>query len=105
MKRKKSPWQKAKLKKKRMRRYLLPVGKCVHLNEKFSGSNAHHMSSEIIIFIPVELHRHIEHSLKSGMGMVEMNLLAMQYLYCGLGGNFLEEEKNKILEVIYEVYG
>jgi uncharacterized membrane protein (DUF2068 family) len=55
--------------------------KCVHLNKKFPDSNAHHMSYNIIIYIPVELHRHIEHSLKSGYGMVEINLLAMQYLY------------------------
>ena len=78
---KKKAWQKAKLKKKRQRKYLLPVNNCVHLNEKFKDSNFHHMSYNIGLFIPVELHQHISHSLKSGLGMTEMNLLAMQYLY------------------------
>ena len=67
-------------KKKRLRRHLLPTNQCTHLNEKFKGSNAHHMSFNIVIYIPVELHRHITHSLKSNYGMVEMNLLALQYL-------------------------
>ena len=80
-KKKKSRWQKAKLKKKRIRRYLLPVNKCIHLNDKHPDLNFHHLSYNIGIFIPILLHQHISHSLKSGVGMVEMNLLAMQYLY------------------------
>lgn len=71
-------------KKRRLRKYLLPTSRCVHLNEKFAGSNAHHLSFNIVMYIPIELHQHIQHSLKSGVGMVEMNLLAMQFLYGGL---------------------
>ena len=74
--RKKKIW-----KKKRLRKYLLPINKCIHLNLKFPDSNFHHLSYNIGVFIPVELHQHIQHSLKSGVGMVEMNLLAMQFLY------------------------
>lgn len=80
----KRKFKKKRWKKKRLRKHLLPVEKCVHLNEKFPDSNAHHISSGIVIYIPVELHRHIDHSLKSGVGMVEMNLLSFQYLYGGL---------------------
>lgn len=100
-KKRKSQWLKAKLKKKRLRRYLLPVNKCVHLNEKFFGSNFHHMSYNIGIFIPVLLHQHIQHSLKSGVGMVEVNLLAMQFLYGGLGDNFLNNEEINELYLNY----
>lgn len=73
--------KKRRWKKPRRRKYLLPKDKCVALNEKFEGSNAHHLSYNIIMYIPIELHQHIKHSLKSGIGMTEMNLLAMQYLY------------------------
>lgn len=78
---KKKHWQKVKLRKKRQRKHLLPVAKCLHLNKKFPESNAHHMNFNIVVFLPVLLHQHIQHNLKSGVGMTEMNLLAMQYLY------------------------
>ena len=76
--------KKKRWKKKRLRRYLLPVNKCVQLNEKFEGCNAHHISAEIIIFIPIELHRHIDHSLKSGYNMSIINTLAFQFMFGGL---------------------
>lgn len=74
-------FKKKRWKKKRLRRHLLPVNKCVCLNEKFDGSNAHHISSGIIIYLPIELHQHIKHSLKSCVGMAEINILAFQFLY------------------------
>lgn len=80
----KRKWKKS-WKKKRVRKHLLPTNRCVHLNDKFPDSNFHHMSYNIGVYIPVELHRHIEHSLKSGRGMVEMNILALQYIYGELG--------------------
>lgn len=73
--------KKPRWKRKRLRKYLLPTAKCVKLNDKFIGSNFHHLSFNIGVYIPQELHRHITHSLKSGAGMVEMNLLAMQFIY------------------------
>jgi hypothetical protein len=76
--------KKPRWKKKRVRKYLLPVVKCCCLNQKFPGSNAHHISAEIIIYIPQELHRHINHSLKSGYGMAIINTLAFQFMYGGL---------------------
>ena len=75
---------KRRVNKKRARKHLLTVEKCVCLNEKFEGSNAHHMSRGIVIYLPVELHQHIVHSLKSGKGMSEINILAMQFLFGGL---------------------
>lgn len=78
MKKRKS---KPRWKRKRLRRHVLPATKCVKLNDKFLGSNAHHISAEIIIYIPQELHRHINHSLKSGYNMSVINILSFQYLY------------------------
>lgn len=80
----KRKFKKKRWKKKRVRRHLLPVEKCVHLNEKFPDSNAHHISAGIIIYIPVELHRHIDHSLKNGYNMAIINTLAFQFLFGGL---------------------
>jgi hypothetical protein len=77
-------FKKKRWKKKRSRKHLLPVIKCVHLNEKFLGSNAHHISAEIIIYLPIELHRHIDHSLKSGYNMSVINILAFQFIFGGL---------------------
>jgi hypothetical protein len=76
--------KKPRWKKKRDRRHLLPVSKCVCLNGKFPESNAHHISAEIIIYIPQELHRHINHSLKSGYNMSVINILSFQFMYGGL---------------------
>ncbi len=80
----KRKFKKSRWKRKRVRKYLLPVEKCVKLNDKFPGSNAHHISYNIVVFIPVELHRRIDHSLKSGYNMGIMNLLAMQFLFGGI---------------------
>ena len=76
---------KRRLKKKRVRKYLQQIAKCICLNEKFEGSNAHHLNSNIIIYLPIELHQHISHSMRSGKGMAVMNLLAMQFLFGSLG--------------------
>lgn len=76
--------KKPRWKKKRVRRHLLPVNKCVCLNQKFPGSNAHHISAGIIIYLPIELHRHIDHSLKSGYNMSIINTLAFQFMFGGL---------------------
>ena len=72
--------KKKRWKRKRLRKHLLPVEKCLKLNDKFTDSNFHHISYNIGVYIPILLHQHISHSLKSGVGMAEMNILAFQYL-------------------------
>ena len=67
------------------REYVLSKELCIQLNTKFKGSDFHHIMSCAGIYIPNYLHRSIKHSLKSGKGMAVMNLLAMQFLYGGLG--------------------
>ncbi|MCK4648409.1 hypothetical protein KAT51_02680 [bacterium] len=43
------------------------------LNEWFEGSEGHHMSEGVVIFISAKLHRSIKHNLKTGEGMDEIN--------------------------------
>lgn len=54
--------------------------KCIKMNDYFIGSDAHHLSKSIIVYIPSWLHRHIQHNLKTGENMREINMLAIQYL-------------------------
>ena len=77
----KRKFRKKRWKRKRLRKHLLPTNQCTQLNKRFENSEGHHMAFNIVVFIPQELHRHITHSLKSGLGMVEMNILSLQYLY------------------------
>ena len=62
------------------RSHLLPINKCIHLNESFIGCHAHHITKSIIINIPAELHNHIKHNMKTGEGMAEINMLTLQYI-------------------------
>ena len=50
------------------------------LNDKFPGSNGHHITRTLVIHIPEELHQHIGHNLRSGRNMDIINILAFQYL-------------------------
>lgn len=63
------------------RPHLLPIHACTCLNKRFSGSEGHHLSQSLAIFVPVELHQHIDHNLSSGLGMAEMNALALQFAF------------------------
>ena len=66
------------------RSYLIAISRCLHINERFEGSHAHHIAADVIVFIPRDLHYHINHSLKDGKGMYEMNMLALQFINGGL---------------------
>lgn len=54
--------------------------KAVYLNDWFRGCNRHHITETIVVCIPVELHQHVKHNLKTGDNMPEMNMLALQYI-------------------------
>ena len=62
------------------RLHVLPIKKCIKLNSRFIGSEGHHLNKDTVIFIPKELHKHIWHNFKSGQGMEEMNVLALQFI-------------------------
>lgn len=50
------------------------------LNEWFSGSEAHHVNKNVIIYIPEEIHRSISHNIWNGKGMEEINKAAFEWL-------------------------
>jgi hypothetical protein len=54
---------------------------CEKLNERFNGCEMHHVTPSLVVYIPKELHRHyIPHSLKTGLNMDIINIVALQYL-------------------------
>ena len=64
--------------------HLKSISQCIQINKRFKGSDAHHITPSIVIFIPTELYRHIPHNLKTGYNMGEMNMLALQFINGGL---------------------
>jgi len=73
----KSPKGKEVMKKHRAKRRELGFEP---LNKPFENCHAHHVNSEEVIYIPVELHRSVFHNLETGVGMEEMNNLAITFL-------------------------
>ena len=63
------------------RSHAIPESRCEKLNNRFDDCEMHHVTPSIVIYIPKELHRHyIPHSLKTGLNMAEINIVALQYL-------------------------
>lgn len=62
------------------RPYIDPIHSCIKLNDYFVGSDAHHITKSIVVYIPSELHNHISHNIKNGTNMGEINLLAFQFI-------------------------
>ena len=60
--------------------HLTPINQCIQLNKRFKGSNGHHITIGVVIFLPKNLHQSISHSLKTGKNMLEINKLAYNYL-------------------------
>lgn len=50
------------------------------INEPFEGAHAHHMTKDVVIYIPAELHRSIRHNVFTGEGMKEINEKALNWL-------------------------
>ena len=66
------------------RPHVLPMGQCIKVNKWFAGSHAHHITKSIVVYIPGELHNHIPHNIRTGTGMGEMNMTAIQYVNGGM---------------------
>ena len=64
-----------------IRDHVLPIHMCTKINEWFLGCEGHHLSRSLVVFIPSELHNHIWHNMKTGLGMAEMNALALQFAF------------------------
>ena len=66
------------------RPWVLPEVQCRKMNIRFDGSHFHHILKDLGIYIPKELHEHFYHNIKSGQGMGEINVLAIQFINGGL---------------------
>ena len=64
--------------------HLTPINQCIQMNERFYGSDGHHITPSIVVFIPSDLHRHIRHNIKTGENMGEINALSIQFINGGL---------------------
>lgn len=62
------------------RPHLTPIHACIQLNQRFLGSEGHHIMTSVVIFVPKSLHRSISHTFKTNAGMDEINELAFNFL-------------------------
>jgi len=62
------------------RPHLLPINQCIKLNQRFPGSDGHHITPSVVVFVPEELHDHVKHDIRTGNNMGEINMLATQYI-------------------------
>ena len=49
------------------------------INNKFKGSDGHHLNYEDVIYIPKELHRSVSHSVTQNRNMDKINDLAIEW--------------------------
>ena len=50
------------------------------INEWFEGADGHHVTKDVVIYIPAALHRSMKHNIFTGEGMEEINKLAFEFL-------------------------
>ena len=50
------------------------------LNQSFKGCEGHHISEKLIIYIPIDLHKSIQHNIWNWKNMNKINQLAFAYL-------------------------
>ena len=53
----------------------------IPLNDKFPGSDAHHLDTHFVLYILSELHNSVYHNVMTGQGMKEINDLAIRCVY------------------------
>jgi hypothetical protein len=54
---------------------------CIPINEPFDNCECHHMTKDVVMFIPKWLHESIWHSLETGKNMDEMNNACYEWFY------------------------
>lgn len=52
----------------------------IYMNNYFIGCHRHHVTETLVIHIPGDLHNHISHNLKTGIGMDIINILSLQFI-------------------------
>ena len=78
----KSEKGKAAIKKKNAKRRALGF---IPLNDYFEGSEGHHLNHDFVVYIPKKIHQSISHSATQNRNMDEINVLALDFLYRGVG--------------------
>ncbi len=56
-----------------------------NLNPRMLGSEGHHINEIIVIYIPKDVHRAVPHDHKKPETMVQINRIALEYLFTGAG--------------------
>lgn len=51
------------------------------INERFEGSEAHHMDKNTVVFIPAKLHQSIYHRLDNPTTMFKINMAVVDWLW------------------------
>ena len=64
------------------------------LNSYFKGSHAHHINTTDVIYIPINLHKSIWHSLKKNMNMDSINTIAYFFILQQNIMELINENKN-----------
>jgi len=67
---------------RKVREHVKPLYECTKLNSWFKGSNGHHLTSTVAIYLPSYLHKKVWHNMKTGKNMNDINEIAIKYL-CG----------------------
>jgi len=62
------------------RDHILSESQCIKLNLRFDGSEGHHLTSSVMVYIPKYIHRSVWHNMKNGLRMEEINKVAYNYL-------------------------
>ena len=52
----------------------------IPLNMRFDGCEGHHVDKEFVIYLPRELHRSVTHNIWTGVGIDQINALALAWL-------------------------
>ncbi len=55
------------------------------LNSRVLGSEAHHMDETIVIYIPKDIHKAMQHDHNKPETMRQINRIALEYLFTGTG--------------------
>lgn len=75
------------------------------INKPFEGAVGHHLTKDLVVYIPGELHRSVKHNIFTEEGIEEINLKALNWLKEELNGKHpvVKSAGKKKEEIIWEV--
>ena len=66
------------------------------LNEPFTKSERHHVSKNVVVYVPKKLHRQYAHNVFSGVGMFDVNATTFNWL----SGRYIKDWEMKELKYV-----